>query len=70
MGESFIAYETTTSPLAFPTDRSTNKSLKRELCHVEVQCLINFVFFFRFSDQHLVLSNWNSAHSGGNFKED
>jgi hypothetical protein len=36
MRESFIAYETTTSPLAFPTGRSTNKSLQRELYYVEV----------------------------------
>jgi hypothetical protein len=71
MGESFIAYETKTFPLAFPTGKSTNKSLQRELCHVEVQCLIMFFFFFLvFLDQHLVLLNWNWAHSGGNFKED
>jgi hypothetical protein len=40
MRESFKAYETTTSPLAFPTDRSTNKSQQREICHIEVQCII------------------------------
>jgi len=33
MGESFTAYETTTFPLAFPTDRSPNKSLQRALPH-------------------------------------
>jgi hypothetical protein len=31
MGESFTAYETTTFPLAFPIDRSPNKSLQRAL---------------------------------------
>jgi len=40
MGKSFVAYENTTFPLPFPTGRSINKSLQRELCNVEVQCLI------------------------------
>jgi hypothetical protein len=46
--ESFKAYETTTPPLTFPIGKSTNKSLQRELCNVEVQCIIMgfFLFFF------------------------
>jgi len=57
MGKRFVAYENTTFPLAFPTGRSINKSLQRELCNVEVQCLIMVfsIFFFL----HLVLLNWN-----------
>jgi hypothetical protein len=46
MRQNFVAYENTASPLAFPTGRSTNKSLQRELCNIEVQCLI--MVFFRF----------------------
>ena len=44
VGKSFKAYEINTSPFAFSIGRSTNKSLQRELYHVEVQCLI-MVFF-------------------------
>jgi hypothetical protein len=42
MRQIFIAYESAASPLACPTDRSTNKSLQRELCHIEVWCLLMF----------------------------
>jgi len=44
MRQIFVAYESTTFPLAFPTSRSPNKSLQRELCHIEVQCII-MVFY-------------------------
>jgi hypothetical protein len=44
MRESFIAYETTTSPLAFPTGRSTNNlSIERALPHRS--SVSNHVFF-------------------------
>jgi hypothetical protein len=46
VGESFNAYETTTSSLAFSTGKLKNKSLQRKLCHIEVQCII-MVFFLR-----------------------
>jgi hypothetical protein len=46
MRQIFVAYESTTFPLAFPTGRSINKSLQRELCNVEVQCLIMVFFSF------------------------
>jgi hypothetical protein len=64
MGESFTAYETTTFPLAFPTDRSPNKSLQRAMpCRSSVS---NHVFF----QTHILCCwNWNWAHSGGNFSE-
>jgi len=42
MREIFVAYETTTSILTFSTDRATNRSLKRELCYVEVQGILMF----------------------------
>jgi hypothetical protein len=48
MRQIFVAYESTTFPLAFPTGRSINKSLQRELCNVEVQCLIMVFFSFFF----------------------
>jgi hypothetical protein len=66
VGESFNAYETTTSSLAFPTSGLKNKSLQRELCHIEVQCII-MVFFLRSASCAAELelsSKW------GNFKED
>jgi hypothetical protein len=47
VGESFNAYETTTSSLAFFTGRLKNKSLQRKLCHIEVQCIIMVFFFLR-----------------------
>jgi hypothetical protein len=49
MGQIFVAYENTTFTLAFPTCRATNESLQRELCNVEVQCLIMVFFQFFFS---------------------
>jgi hypothetical protein len=48
MRQIFIAYESTASPLAFPTGRSTNKSLQRELCHIAIWCLL--MFFLTRSD--------------------
>ena len=48
MRQIFVACGSTASLLTWPTGRSTNKSLQRELCNVEVQCLI-MVFFFSIS---------------------
>jgi len=42
MRQSFVACGSTASPLACPTSRSTNKSLQRELCHIEVWWLLIF----------------------------
>jgi hypothetical protein len=67
MRQSFVAYENTASLLACPTGRSTNKSLQRELCNVEVQCIIMVFFFLRSASCAAELklsSKW------GNFKED
>ena len=60
MREIFVAYATYKSPLAFPICRAINGFL------FVVQCLM---FNHGFSDQHLVLLNWNWAHNWGNFKE-
>ena len=79
MSQSFVAYESTASPLAFPTCRATNGFLQRELCNVEFQCLIMVLFQFFFSRSffflvfffflHLVPLNWNWANRWGNVKE-
>jgi hypothetical protein len=42
VGENCRRFETTASLLGFLTCRSTNKSLQRELCHIEVWCLLMF----------------------------
>jgi hypothetical protein len=42
VGENCRWHETTTSLFGFPTGRSTNWSLYRELYHVKVQCLLLF----------------------------
>jgi hypothetical protein len=51
MRQIFVAYESTTFPLAFPTGRSPNKSLQRALPHRS--SVYNHGFL------HFVQLNWN-----------